>query len=141
MGLRYAVNLTPDDNGTLIVAVPDLPDALTFGEDRDDALARAADALETALMGRMAAREDIPAPRATGTDWVTLSALSSAKIELYRLMRRSGVGKAEMARRLGVALPQVDRLLSLNHNSQLGAVERAFAVLGCAIDLRIRKVA
>lgn len=114
----------------MLVAVPDLPDAITFGEDRDDALARAADATETALMGRMAAREDIPLPRTIGTDAVALSALASAKVELYRLMRQSGVGKVEMAQRLGVGLPQVDRLLSLSHNSQLGAVERAFCVLG-----------
>jgi len=141
MGLRYAVTLAPDDNGTVLVTIPDLPDAITFGENRDDALLRAVDAIETALIGRMAAREDIPAPRATGTDAVTLPALSGAKVELYRLMRRSGVGKAEMARRLEVALPQVDRLLDLRHNSRMDAVERAFRVLGHAIDLRVRKVA
>jgi antitoxin HicB len=52
-----AVELTPDDNGTLLVTVPDLPEAITFGEDREQALARAVDAIESALMGAMAARE------------------------------------------------------------------------------------
>jgi predicted RNase H-like HicB family nuclease len=36
--LRYAVELTPDDK---LVTVPDLPEAITFGEDREEALARA----------------------------------------------------------------------------------------------------
>jgi antitoxin HicB len=139
--MRYAVTLSKDDNGTILVAVPDLPDAITFGEDRDDALARAVDAIESAVMGRMAAREDIPSSKAAGADFVTLPALSSAKIELYRLMRRAGVGKAELARRLGVALPQVDRLLDLRHASRLDALERAFGALGHSMDLRIRKVA
>ena len=55
--MRYPVTLTPDDNGIFLVTVPDLPEALTFGEDRDDALARAIDAIETALMGAMGARK------------------------------------------------------------------------------------
>lgn len=121
--------------------VPDLPEAITFGEDRDNALARAIDAIETALIGRMAAREDIPTSRAASDDFVTLPTLSSAKVELYRLMRRERIGKAELSRRLGLALPQIDRLLDLKHNSRLDALERAFRALGHSMDLRIRKVA
>ena len=141
MTTRYAVSLAPDDNGTILVTVPDLPDALTFGEDREDALARAVDAIESALMGRMAAREDISEPKASGPDLVTLPALTSAKIEIYRLMRKAGVGKAEMARRLGVALPQIDRMLDLRHQSRLDFLERAFRALGYSLDLRIKKAA
>jgi antitoxin HicB len=128
--LRYAVTLSPDDNGTLLVTVPDLPEAATFGEDREDALARAADAIETALMGAMAAREDIAEPKARGKAHVTLNALASAKVALYRAMRAEGVGKAALAKRLGVALPQIDRLLDLKHQSRIDALERAFAALG-----------
>jgi antitoxin HicB len=127
--MRYAVTLTPDDN-TLLVTVPDIPYAVTFGVDREDALARARDAIESALMGAMAAREDIPMPKARGPDTVALPALSTAKIELYRAMRAEGVGKAALSQRLGVALPQVDRLLDLRHNSRLDQIERAFAALG-----------
>jgi antitoxin HicB len=38
--MRYAVTLGPDDNGTILVTVPDIPEAVTFGEARDNALAR-----------------------------------------------------------------------------------------------------
>jgi antitoxin HicB len=109
--MRYAVTLTPDDNGTLLVTVPDLPEALTFGGNREDALAHAIDAIESALMGAMAAREDIALPKAVGEHYVSLSALSAAKIALYQAMRADNVGKGALAKRLGVALPQVDRLL------------------------------
>lgn len=128
--MRYAVTLAADDNGTVLVTVPDLPEAITFGEDRDDALARAADAIESALMGAMAAREDIAEPRTSGKTFVALSALASAKVELYRAMRAQRVGKAALAKRLGVALPQIDRLLDLKHHSRIDALERAFAALG-----------
>ena len=133
--MRYAVTLTPDDNGTLLVAVPDLPEALTFGEDREDALARAVDAIETALMGAITAREEIAEPKAVGADFVNLPALSSAKIALYQAMRTDKVGKAALAKRLGVALPQVDRLLDLRHASRLDAIERALAVLGRSLTI------
>jgi antitoxin HicB len=136
--MRYAVTLTPDDNDTILVTVPDIPEAVTFGEDRDDALARAVDAIETAILGAMAAREDVPAARAESADYVTLPALSSAKIELYLAMRADGVGKAALAKRLGVALPQVDRLLDLKHSSRLDAIERAFSALGRSMTIVVK---
>jgi antitoxin HicB len=139
--MRYAVSLVPDDNGTILVTVPDIPEAVTFGEDREDALARAADAIETAIMGFMSAREDVPAPKAKGHDYVSLPALSVAKVELYRAMRADGVGKAALSKRLGVALPQIDRLLDLRHASRLDAIERAFAVLGRTMGIVIKAAA
>lgn len=135
------MNLSPDDNGTILVTVPDIPEAITFGEDRDDALARAIDAIETAIMAAMAAREDVPSPKAVGAGYVTLPALSAAKIELYRAMRAEGVGKAALAKRLGVALPQIDRLLDLRHSSRLDAIERAFACLGRSMTIVVRSAA
>ena len=139
--MRYAVNLAPDDNGTILITVPDIPEAVTFGEDREDALARAADAIETAIMGFMSAREDIPAPKAKGKDYVSLPALSVAKIELYRAMRMDGVGKAALSKRLGVALPQIDRLLDLRHSSRLDALERALTALGRTMDIVVKAAA
>ena len=133
--MRYAVTLTPDDNGTWLVTVPDLPEALTFGEDREEALARAVDAIETALMGAIAARDDIAEPKTVGELSVGLPALSAAKIALYQAMRAEKVGKAALAKRLGVALPQIDRLLDLRHASRLDAIERALAALGRSMTI------
>jgi antitoxin HicB len=131
--MRYAVTLTKDDNGTLLVTVPDIPEAITFGDDRADALARAVDAIETAIMGRIAAREDIPAPKAKGAKYVILPALAA--------MRESGTGKAALAKRLGVALPQIDRLLDLRHNSRLDALERALNAVGKSMTIQIGSAA
>ncbi len=128
--MRYAVTLADDDDGTFLVTVPDLPEAITFGDTRDDALARAADAIETALMAAISAREDVPEPKTEGRTYVELNALASAKVALYRAMRAERIGKAALAKRLGVALPQIDRLLDLRHHSRVDALERAFAALG-----------
>ena len=109
--LRYPVKLSKDTNASILVDVPDIPEAHTFGEDRDEALARAADAIETALMGYIEDRRDIPIPRAprskqSSKEGVTLPALTEAKLELYMAMRTGKVGKAELARRLNCHLPQ-----------------------------------
>jgi antitoxin HicB len=84
--MRYAVTLTPDESGTLLVTVPDLPEALTFGEDRADALVPAIDAIETALMAAMAAREDIAEPKASGSEHSRLNAIERALAVLGRSM-------------------------------------------------------
>jgi antitoxin HicB len=92
--MRFAVTLTPDDNDTLLVTVPDLPEAVTFGEDRNEALLRA-----------------------------------------------DGAGKAALARKLGVALPQIDRLLDRRHSSRFDAMERAFTALGRTLSIVVKDAA
>jgi antitoxin HicB len=51
------------------------------------------------------------------------------------------VGKAELGRRLDVALPQIDRLLDLRHNSRLDAIERALAMLGRSMTIVVQMAA
>lgn len=135
----YAVELTPDDNGTLLASVLDVPGVHSFGDDEADALARAADALVTMLMARIRAHEDIPAPRRhKAGPSVSLPALIGLKLALYESMRTAQVGKAELARRLDVHLPQVDRLLDLQHASRLDALVGALQAVGQHVDVRVR---
>lgn len=140
--LRYPVTLTPDE-GTLLVRFPDVPEAITFGEDEAEALKRAVDALESALMTYMEDGKEIPQPSPIKrkSRSVALPALSEAKVELYRAMRSAGVQKAELARRLGWHMPQVDRLLDLNHASRLDQLEAAFAALNKRLSVQVRDAA
>ena len=132
--LDYPVELTPDDNGTLLVTAPDFPELTTFGEGRKDALARAEDALEEAIAARIAHRDDVPRPSG-GRVTVTLGSLTAVKVLLYRGMREQGVGKAELARRLNWHLPQVDRALDIGHKSRLDQLDAALLAIG--LQLRI----
>lgn len=139
--LRYPVKLEREGR-RILASFPDVPGVHTFGADRAEGLARAVDALETMLMGLIADKEDIPLPSsARGRSFVELPALTEAKILLYRTMRALGVGKAELARRLGWHLPQVDRLLDLRHASQLDQLEQAFRVLGRQLTIGIHEAA
>jgi len=138
----YPIVLTPDDNGTLLVACPDLPEVTTYGDDEEDALQRACDAIEEALAARIAHREDVPAPSpARGRRVVALPALTAAKVELYRTARAQGVTKAELVRRLGAHGPQVDRIFDLRHASKIDQIDRAFRAMGKRLEIAVRDAA
>jgi antitoxin HicB len=140
--LRYIVKLSRDTNGTILVDVPAIPEAHTFGEDREEALARAVDAIETALGMYIEDRREIPISDAKArAPFVELPALTEAKLALYSAIRTQRIGKAELARRLNCHLPQVDRLLDLNHASRLDQLEAAFRALGKRLTIEIREAA
>jgi len=135
--LAYRVRLARDDNDTVLVDFPDFPEAHTFGNDNEDALIHARDALETIIDAYMKNRRPVPLPSAGAGRRIELPARAAAKLELYMEMLRSGVRKAELARRLGWKQPQVDRLLSLRHPSQLERLEAAASALKARLVLSV----
>ncbi|HAT50151.1 MAG: type II toxin-antitoxin system HicB family antitoxin [Nitrospirae bacterium] len=138
----YPVELTDDTNGTILVSLPDIPEVHTFGDDREEALIRAVDALETALAFYVDGRRDLPLPSAAaGRPTVTPSAQVCIKLDIYAAMRHGKIGKAELARRLGWHLPQVDRLLDLRHATRIDLMEAALAALGKRIEIIVRDAA
>ena len=131
--LAYPIMLD-DDDGSVLVTSPDFPELTTFGEDQDEAIARAADALEEAIAARIHDGKDIPRPT-VGSVCSTLPTLTAVKVMLYQGMREQGVGKAELARRLSWHLPQVDRVLDIQHNSRLDQMDAALAAIGRQLEV------
>lgn len=142
MGRSYPVEITTE-RGLFLASLPDVSIAHTSAESREECLRYALEALETAFIAMMSNREEIPNPSRIrrGMDSVALPALSEAKISLYRAMRKAGLRKAELARRLRWHKPQVDRLLDLRHDSRLDQLEQAFAALGKRIHLAVEDAA
>ncbi len=138
--VRYPIVLEPDDNGTVLVTFPDFPEAQTFGEDDADVLARANDALATIVDGYMRARRPLPAPSAPLRYAAELPALMSAKVELYNAMQVLRVTKSALGRRLNWHPPQVDRLLTLTHSSQVDQLDAAVRALGGKLSVRIEGI-
>lgn len=134
----YPVTLTPDGD-TVLVTFADVPEALTLGADEDEALLQAVDALETALSFYVEARKPLPVASKPkrGQRTVRPSALEGAKLGVYRAMTEQGIKKAELARRLGWHMPQVDRLFDLRHASRLDQIEAAARVLGRHLEVRV----
>jgi antitoxin HicB len=139
--LAYPVELTPDDNGTVLATFPDLPGAVTFGENERDALVHAVDCLETMLLARILDRKDIPPPSpAQGRLMVRPTLLGALKVTVYRAMRERGWRKADLARALGLNPRQVDRLLDLRHASTVKQLEQALAACGKRADVLAREL-
>ena len=141
MNLTYRIDLARDDDGTLLVTCPDLPEVTTYGVDEPEARTHAVDAIEEALAARIALKQAIPAPSSRGRVPVALPALTVAKASLYALLRQRKISRAELARRLGWKREQVDRLFRLNHASRLDQIEAAFRVLDMRLEFRVRNAA
>lgn len=137
--LDYPVILEAQPEGGFVVTFPDVPEAITQGEDEDEALIYAIDALESALSFYVDARRPLPVPSKPkrGQATVRPSALECAKLGVYQAMMDQGIRKAELARRLGWHMPQVDRLFDLKHASRLDQIEAAARVLGRHIEVTI----
>ena len=134
----YPVTLTPDE-GTVMVTFADIPEAITFGLDEDEALLQAVDALESALTFYIENRKLLPTPSKPkkGQKTVRPSALECGKLGVYQAMTEQGIKKSELARRLGLHMPQIDRLFDLRHASKLDQIEAAASVLGKHVKLHI----
>ena len=59
--LKYPVILEKDDDNVLVTS-PDFPELTTFGMDREEAIARAVDALEESIASRIHDGQDVPLP-------------------------------------------------------------------------------
>ncbi|MGI9213140.1 MAG: type II toxin-antitoxin system HicB family antitoxin [Methylococcaceae bacterium] len=136
--LAYPVMLEAQTEGGFVVTFPDIPEAITQGDDEEVALFHAVDALETALSFYVDDRKPLPVP-SVRDDLPTVrpSALEGIKLAIYQEMLAQGVRKAELARRMGCKAPQVDRLFDLGHASRLDQLESAAKALGRHIDFNL----
>lgn len=132
MQYSYPCILYPEEGGGFWVSFPDVPGALTGGEDRAEALEMAQDALGVALAGYVHERWDIPAPSAAAKDQVLVAVppIVAAKLALYTAMREQGITKVALAARLGLSESVVRRLLDPDHRSHIGQVEKALRAVG-----------
>jgi antitoxin HicB len=139
--ITYPVVIEPDGDDRL-VTFPDVPEAITAGRDDAEALRNAHAALATAVRIHLDEGRPLPSPSpAAGRPTVSLSALVMAKLQLGSAMRRTGIGRADLARRLGASPAQVDKLLDLRQPTGLDLVERAMAAVGKRLVVAVEDAA
>ena len=122
----------PEEDGGFSVSFPDVPEALTCGDDRAEALAMAEDALAVALGAYVRAREDIPSPRPLLSEQVLVAVplVVAAKLALYTAMRQQELSKVGLAARMGVTEGAIRKLMNPGHRSHIRQVEKALRHLG-----------
>lgn len=134
MRYAYPVVLTAGEDGRVIASFPDVPEAMTDGNDETEALAQAQGALVAALAGYMHGKRQIPRPQPLwGRFVVPVPAHIAAKLALYQAMQRQGVSNVELARRLGVTETVARRLVDPGHASKIERLEAALTVLGVGL--------
>lgn len=136
--MRYAIKLKKYGD-EYVASCRDLQGFNSIGESIDDALNESIDAVALILQDHIDRRQPIPkaSEKKRGEYWVSLPALDVAKIGLYEAMRVNGLRKSDLARKLGMHAPQVERLLDLTHSSKLEQVEAALAALGYRVNLSV----
>jgi antitoxin HicB len=136
--ISYRVKRDADD-GKVLVTAPDLPELVTYCENREDTLSYAAGAFSEAIAARMANREPIPTPSKgkSSEPRVVLPLQVELKVRLYQNMDDLAVRKASFARKMDLHRQEIDRLLDLNHATNVAKIEKAFAVLGKTLDIKV----
>jgi antitoxin HicB len=127
----YPVNLRPEKKGGFTVRFPDLPEAITSGKNRADALLQAADCLEEAIAGRIADGLDLPVPTARRRQvQVALPAPMAAKAALYLAIQEAELSNSELGRKLGLDEKEIRRMLDPRHATKLSRIQTALDFLG-----------
>ena len=138
----YPCELIPDEDGGLVALFPDVPEAITGGINRTEALTMAEDALATALAGYIHAQLEIPTPSqpATGQELVAVPTVLAAKLALYSAMREQRVSNGELASRLRISESAVQKLIDPERNSPIAQVQRALRAVGRSMMVEVTAV-
>jgi len=129
--LGYPVNLRKDGK-FFLVTFPDIPEAITQGNNRFHALKMAKEALESAMDFYFEDKRPVPMPSKPkrGQAVVELPPSVAAKALLLNEMLRQKVKPAELARRLGTTPQEVNRLTNIRHTTRIDRVDEALRALG-----------
>jgi len=137
----YPVSLEVAADG-VTVTFPDVPEAITCAGTEAEALARAPDALVTALSFYVEDNRPVPAPSpADGRPTVAVPALESVKLALNDSMAAAGISNAELARRMGCDEKAVRRLRDVLHGSKMPLLEAALRALGKRVEVSVMQAA
>jgi len=143
MNYIFAARFAPEEDGGFLVTFPDVPEAITQGDDRTDARASAIDALAVALRGRLADGKPLPEPKAKGKDLVAIPVEpeTALKIAVIEAFAKAGISKTEFARRMGKPATEPYRILDPDHPTKLAALKDALAALGKEVVVAVRDAA
>ncbi|EHD21800.1 MULTISPECIES: type II toxin-antitoxin system HicB family antitoxin [Brenneria] len=132
--MQYPVTFDSDETGWAVL-FPDIPEAMTGGDTREEALTMAQDALVTALDFYFEDRREIPTPSSTGEVFVEVPASVAAKVLLLNAVVQQGVSNADLARLIGTRPQEVTRILDLHHATKIDTIQKALSALGKRLEL------
>ncbi|MCY3869640.1 MAG: type II toxin-antitoxin system HicB family antitoxin [Gemmatimonadetes bacterium] len=140
MRYLYPCILTPEKEGGFFVSFPDVPGALTCGDDRTEALEMAEDALVAMLAVYVQQQRTIPTPSsvADGQELVAVPPIAAAKLALYTAMREQGITGDALAVRLNLSDSAIRKLLDPDCYSHISQIMRALRTVGRSLVIEDR---
>ena len=138
----YLINVANDDNDTLLVTCPDLPEVTTFAETMEEVERRAIDAINEAVAARLSRFEPIPKAssshqsRSEGLT-VTPNLHLMIKALLLQSLLDQNATRADLVRSLRRNRTEVERLFNPNNKTSLDKYQRAFEALGVKLQLSV----
>ena len=138
-----AIFETGEDPLIVVVSFPDVPGAITQGDDLADAKTMAAEALGLMLIQTIVDGKTLPLasqPR-KGQILVTAEPELAAKLAVLEAFKASGVTQVELARRLKKDGREVRLILDPDHATKMPALAAALAALGQRLVIGVETAA
>jgi len=128
----YGARFEPGEEGGIVVSFPDVPEAITQGEDETDAAKQAQEALGLALLTYPRRGRAVPdaKARARGLVRIAVAPEVAAKLAVLEAYATSGISKSELARRLRKDEKEVRRILDPRHATKLATLTEVLRELG-----------
>jgi antitoxin HicB len=136
--MKYPATFTPETGG-FVVTFRDIPEAITQGDNEEDAIAMAKDVLLSSMEVYFDEKRQVPPPSAaqSGERMILLPASVAAKVLLLNEMLSQGVIPSELARRMDTTRQEVNRLIDLHHSTRIDRIEEAMGALGRDLELAV----
>ena len=129
--VKFAAIFEPQPEGGYTVTFPDIPEAITEGDTKEECLHHAEEVLTLCLEQRMDDGEAIPeATTVKGGIWIEPSAAMQAAVLVRSWRTKQGKSVSEMARSLNTSWAAAQKLESHRANPTLRQLERTAAALG-----------
>ena len=137
---KFPAEFAPDPDGGYTVTFRDIPEAITQGDDLEEAKAMAVDALVTAMDFYLEDGRAVPgaSQAQAGEIIVELPPSIAAKVALVNLIIQKRQRPVDLAKSMGIKPQEVTRILDLHHATKIDTLADAFKALGHDLEVTIK---
>lgn len=135
----YAAKFEKDEDGLYSVTFRDIPEAITSGDNLEDAISMAKDALITAMDFYFEDKRKVPMPSKAEKEehLIELPASVFAKVLLLNTMIEQNISNSELARRIHLSKQEMQRITNLNHLTKIDTISKALSAMNKTLELRV----
>ena len=135
----YPATFNSAEEGGFVVTFRDIPEAITQGDDKTEAIMMAEDALLTAMDFYFEDKRPVPMPSKPleGEVLIELPTSVFAKVLLLNEMLKQDISNAELAQRMLIKPQEVTRIVNLSHATKIDTIAKALYQLGQNLNLEL----